>query len=110
MAGVLAGCEKHAPETKDRLSPEAMEEMAEEPIAAVRKQGLASGQARFQQLLAANEDRYGPDSVQVADLLMAFGVGLYSAGLEDEKQGLNTAGFNRWRALCSSALLKHSVI
>jgi hypothetical protein len=66
------------PETKDRLTPEAMERMVEGPIAAVRKYGLATGQAEFQRLLAGEEARSGSDSVRVADLLTSFGVGLYS--------------------------------
>lgn len=65
------------PETKDRLTSEAMEQMVAGPMAVVRKDGLASGRARFEQLLAAKEARYGRDSVQVADLITAFGVELY---------------------------------
>lgn len=64
-------------ETKDRLTPDAMEQMVRGPIAAVRKQGLATGQAEFQRLLAREEARFGYRSVRVADLLTSFGVGLY---------------------------------
>lgn len=97
MAAALGGCEKHPHETKDRLTPEVMEQMVKEPIAAVRKRGLASGQARFEQLLAADEARYGRNSVQVADLLTAFGVELYSEGFEDDNQAASQASLNYLR-------------
>ncbi|HEY1607264.1 MAG TPA: tetratricopeptide repeat protein [Allosphingosinicella sp.] len=97
VAAALAGCQKHIPETKDRLTPMAMEQMVEEPIAAVRNQGLASGQAKFEQLLVADEQRYGRDSVQVADLLTAFGVELYSLGFENDNQADSQASLNYLR-------------
>jgi len=63
-----------------------MEEMVKDPIAVVRTQGLAAGRARFGQLLAADEARYGANSVKVADLLTSFGVGLYMDGFTTEDQ------------------------
>lgn len=86
MAGGVAGCQQAPPETKDRLTPEAMKAMVEEPISTVHQQGLARGAQQFAHLLATTEARYGPDSVQVADLLTAFGVGLYSQGYDDDNR------------------------
>jgi hypothetical protein len=86
VAAVLVGCEKHLAETKDRLTPQAMEQMVKEPMMVARNRGLASGQAVFEHQLAADKARYGPDSVQVADLLTAFGVELNSEGFEDDNQ------------------------
>jgi len=76
-----AGCNNHqARETKDRLSPAAMEQMVKEPMAAVRSDGLAAGRARFGRLLAADEAHYGANSVRAADLVTSFGVALYMDG------------------------------
>jgi hypothetical protein len=71
--------------------------MVAEPIAAVRKQGLASGRATFEHVLAATEGRYGRDSVQAADLLEAFGVELYTLGSEDGDQGSSQASLTYLR-------------
>jgi hypothetical protein len=97
IAAALGGCENHVPETKDRLSPKAMEQLVREPIAAVRKEGLSSGQAKFHQQLVIDGARYGPDSVQVADLLTAFGVELYSVGFEDDNEAASEASVNYLR-------------
>lgn len=80
----LAGCDSKPAETKDRLTPEAMGQMVEGPIAMVHDEGLSSGERAFQRLLEEYVDRYGASSVQVADLLTAFGIGLYVQGYNDE--------------------------
>jgi hypothetical protein len=64
-------------ETKDRLSPEAMARLVEQPMAALRERGLAAGDASFERLRAAEQARSGPASVRVADLLMGYGVELH---------------------------------
>lgn len=97
LATALVSCEQPLPYSKGRLTPKAMEKMVEEPIAAVRRQSLTSGQVKFEQLLAANEQRFGRDSAQVADLLEAFGVELYSLGFEDGQQAALPASVNYLR-------------
>lgn len=93
IGSVLGGCASPK-ETKDRISAEALERLVADPLAIVRQSGLASGEAKFAQLLATNEARYGKDSMQVADLLMAFGVGLHKQRHpEDAEFGLDEDGF-----------------
>ncbi|HEV2079165.1 MAG TPA: tetratricopeptide repeat protein [Allosphingosinicella sp.] len=79
----VGGCEP--PETKDRLSPEALERLVEEPIAELRANGLRAGQAKFEQVRRVTEAQHGSASIRVADLLTAFGVQLYMeyVGSED---------------------------
>jgi hypothetical protein len=74
------------PETKDRLSPEAIEQMVEGPMVAVRKEGLPSGVAVFERQLTLDRAQYGSGSVRVADLLTAFGVELYTEGAATENE------------------------
>lgn len=85
MALILVSCEP--PETKDRLSPEVLEQLVEEPLDELRANGFPAGQAKFEQLRRMNEALHGPKSARVADLLMAFGVQLYmeSYGASDER-------------------------
>ena len=83
------------PETKDRLSPEAMERLVEGPMSTVREQGLAAGEARFEELRAAEAARSGPSSVAVADLLMAFGVELHMEWIMTEDRALLQASRDR---------------
>lgn len=83
------------PETGDRLDREAMERLSEGPIAAVREQGLAAGQAHFDRLLAAQAAHAGPSSVEVADLLMAFGVGLHWAWMDTREPAMLQASRDR---------------
>lgn len=74
-------------ESKDRLSPDRMEELVSEPISVVQSDGLAAGRAAFERLLAAARAAHGARSVEVADLLTSFGVGLYSLGQgSDDRQ------------------------
>jgi len=74
------------PETKDRLSPEAIEQMVERPMAAVRHKGLPSGVAMFERQLNLDRSQCGSGSVRVADLLTAFGVELYIEGSATENE------------------------
>jgi tetratricopeptide (TPR) repeat protein len=69
-----------APETKDRLSGDRMSRLVARPISTVERRGLAEGKAAFDRLLAQIRARHGHGSVQVADLLVAFGVRLYTLG------------------------------
>jgi hypothetical protein len=71
--------------------------MVERPIAMVHDQGLSSGEEAFEKLLGAYVDRYGADSVQVADLLTAFGVGLFSQGFDDDNRAESDASLKYLR-------------
>jgi hypothetical protein len=79
-------------ETKDRFPPEAMARMVAGPMSAVRKHGLARGDAAFERLVAGEKVRDGSNRVRMADLHMAYGVELY----------------NEWTAKNDPALLKAS--
>ena len=76
------------PETKYRLPPEMMTEMVAEPMAALRAGGVAAGREAFEQLRRTAAARYGPESVRIADLHMAFGVELYMRSMITEDQEL----------------------
>ena len=89
MAAVLAlapaqaaqweGPQAEAPETKDRLSPELMDQLVERPMWLLRHKGLAEAQKAFEELVAAAVKAHGKGSVREADLLESFGVQLYGA-------------------------------
>lgn len=68
--------------TKDRLSTEMMEALVGQPIGLVRSGNLAGGERAFEQLLAREIASRGDGSVEAADLLTAFGVLVYAAGVE----------------------------
>jgi hypothetical protein len=71
-------------ETKNRLSPERMSELVSVPMSIVETRGLPAGKAAFERLLAAARVAHGERSAAVADLLTAFGVGLYTFGLDSD--------------------------
>ena len=83
------------PETADRLASDVMERLVAGPMAAVRKQGLAAGEARFDRLRAAEAVRSGRSSAAVADLVMAFGVELYREWIETGDDALLQAARDR---------------
>ena len=72
------------PETKDRLSPDAMKRMVQGPMKIVRERGLAMGRENFDRLLTSTESRSGAGSVRAADLVTAFAVELYLEGLNQD--------------------------
>ncbi len=87
MPTQLAGQAPEAPsnaqrETKDRLSPEELSDLVAVPMSVVEAQGLAAGVAAFERLLSETVAAHGDGSVEVADLLTAFGVDLYVSGGE----------------------------
>lgn len=82
---------KHVRETKDRVSDKQIENMVAGPMAAVRKSGLTQGEATFNRLLKKTEDQRGENSVQVADLLTAFGVQLFTEGKLIDDNNLKSA-------------------
>lgn len=82
----LVGCERRASYSKGRLTPEAIQQTVEGPIAVVRQKSLTDGIKAFNELRVAKEARYGKGSAQVADLFEAFGVQLFSVGFEDGQQ------------------------
>lgn len=70
--------------TKDRLTQEHMEELVAPAMALVRAGDLAAGRREFDRLMVAAMRRYGRGSVEVADLLTAFGVLVYDDGRNAE--------------------------
>lgn len=86
LAVGLSGCERKISYSKGRLTPEAIQQTVEGPIAVVRQKSLTDGIKAFNELRAAKEARYGKGSAQVADLFEAFGVQLFSVGFEDGQQ------------------------
>jgi hypothetical protein len=80
-----------ASETKDRLSPERMAALVSVPMSIVETDGLPAGKAAFERLLAAARVAHGERSVEVADLLTAFGVGLYTFGQDSEDRRIGEA-------------------
>lgn len=64
-------------ETKERISAAEMELLVEAPMATVEESGLAAGQAEFERLRRGTVARAGPGSIEEADLLTAFGLGLH---------------------------------
>lgn len=101
LLAALGLCSQEPPETKDRLSPERMERLVEAPMAAMREQGLRAGDAKFEQLRATEAARSGPASTRVADLLTAYGVGLYMEWRETDDRALLEASRNRLHAAVS---------
>ncbi len=85
-------------ETKDRLPAEAMARMVEGPISAVRARGLAEGDAAFERLVAGEKGRDVSNRVRIADLHMAYGVGLYNLWSEKDDIALLQASRDRIRA------------
>ena len=78
-------------ETKDRLSPEAMERLVARPMALLRTDGLASAQKAFAELVAEAVTKHGQASVKEADLLTSFGVALYMEGMDRNDATLERA-------------------
>jgi hypothetical protein len=68
-------------ETKDRLSTEHMEALVAGPMALVRAGDLAGGERAFETLLADATRRHGAGSAEAADLLMSFGVTVFTEGM-----------------------------
>jgi hypothetical protein len=66
--------------TKDRLTQEHMEELVASAMALVRGKDLAGARREFDRLMASAVGRYGGRSIEVADLLTAFGVLVYEDG------------------------------
>jgi len=62
-----------------------MAELVAEPIAIVESKGLAEGRTAFERLLARATAEHGARSVEVADLIESFGVGLYILGLDSDE-------------------------
>ncbi|HEV2746265.1 MAG TPA: tetratricopeptide repeat protein [Allosphingosinicella sp.] len=95
LAALAGLCTQVPPETKDRLSPDKMERLVAGPMAAVREDGLAAGDAVFERLRAAEAARSGPAGVGVADLLTAYAVELYGEWVSTEDRALLQASRDR---------------
>lgn len=74
----------HTPATKDRLSPERMEQLVARPMSILRASGLVAAQKDFDALLAAAVQAHGKGSVEEADLLTSFGVELFLADIDED--------------------------
>ena len=70
--------------TKDRLTSERMEQLAAEPMKFVRRADLDGAAASFARIKARTSAEKGDDSLELADLLTSFGIGLYIHGLDTE--------------------------
>lgn len=95
---VVASAEAPPMETKDRLSPDELEQLVALPMAAIQEDGLQAGKQAFDKLLTATKERHGDNSVEVADLLTAFGVQLYTAGSIDEDVRLKRSSLEYLKA------------
>ena len=80
-------------QTRDRLQ-DRMSELVAAPMAVVERQGLSAGKAAFERLLAAARAGHGAQSVEVADLIESFGVGLYTLGYEREDRHIREASLS----------------
>lgn len=65
-------------ETKDRVTFEEMEVMVAGPLALAKAGDMAAAQAALDRLLDERRQRYGADSVEVADTLNAFVVAVFN--------------------------------
>ena len=71
--------------TKDRLTSERMRELAAEPMAFARRGDIDAAIASFAGIKARTVADKGKASLEVADLLTAFGVELYIYGLDSKE-------------------------
>ncbi len=72
-------------ETSDRMPEEAMAQLVTAPMSLVRSGDLKTASEIFERQIAAIREARGVGSVQEADLLMAFGVELFTETEVDEK-------------------------
>lgn len=72
------------PTPEDRLSHDKMSRLVEQPIGQVRGGDIEGGRRTFERMLGATRARHGPNAIEVADLLTAFGVLLY----QQDKEGV----------------------
>ena len=79
---------RSVPLTKDRLSEEQFEALVQAPLDLVRGGDLAAGERSLEALVDKRRRRFGPNSLEVADTLHAFGVSLYIQGLNSDDLGL----------------------
>jgi len=63
--------------TKDRNTPEALAAMVAGPIALMEEGDTAGGLKAFEDLVVEKGKRHGENSIEVADLLAAFGIALH---------------------------------
>ena len=75
-------------ETKDRLSPEVMEQLAGPAIERVRQGDLAGGERLLEAMLAQRTASGGAVGLEAADLVSSFGVLLYNEGLDQSDDRL----------------------
>src|SRR5262245_37693244 len=83
--------EEQSPETKDRLSPDAMQSLVKGPMSVLRGRGLTEAQQQFETLVARAVKGHGKGSVEEADLLTSFGVSLYIESIDRDAPALAQA-------------------
>jgi hypothetical protein len=76
------------PYEENRLDMERMDALVARPIAQVEEGDVAGGVRTFEAMLAAARAARGADSVEVADLLMAFAAHLHALGMSSEESEL----------------------
>lgn len=67
-------------------------------MAVVRSEGLAAGEQVFEKLLSDSRKRHGSNSVETADLLMAFGVGLFVESKDNDDPAAGDASLRYLKA------------
>lgn len=80
-ASVPAPAAGAVPYDAARLDSERIERLVAQPIAQVEEGDVAAGVRTFDRMLAVARARHGGNSVEVADLLMAFGARLHQLGM-----------------------------
>lgn len=70
--------------TKDRLTSERMQELAAPPMKLARRGDIDGATASFARVKARTAAERGGNSLELADLLTSFGIGLYLYGLESD--------------------------
>jgi hypothetical protein len=81
-------------ETKARLSQDQMDVLVAKPMTIFESSGLAEAEKAFDQLLAKAVNKHGQKSVEQADLLTAFGVGLYVESFNSDDAAVGNASLD----------------
>lgn len=79
-------------ETKDRLPPEAMDALVQPAMNAARAGDMAEAEFLLERQIEAARLTMGEHSLREADLLTAFGIGLFTEGQEGVDARLQRAG------------------
>lgn len=97
VIAAIQGLSDPAPE--ERLSQDDMARVVERPLAQVQAGDVAGGRRTFEAMLGAAQTRHGRNSIEVADLLTAFGVLLQQQDQEAVPGAAPLAPGYMWRAI-----------